>query len=107
LIWATRIIWHRPGVITPNLFHAIQVDFERLILPLMDAGVELAGGLGEGPPEITDQAIRFNGLNECGHPKNEEIVIPYPSDRAEGIDEDPTLSRGNAEAGVNRWKHGG
>jgi hypothetical protein len=97
--------WHRPRVITPSVFHAIQVDFERLILRLMDAGVELAGGLGVGPPEITDQVIRFNGLNECGHPKNEEIVIPYPSDRAEGIGPSSMALDEGSDALVTLVKH--
>jgi len=54
--------WHRPRIIAPKAFHAIRVDFERLIMPLADAGVELAGGLGDGPPEITNALVRFNGL---------------------------------------------
>ena len=71
--------WQRPGVIADAFFQLIKNDFEKLILPLSDAGIELAGGLGEGIPEITDDVIRFNGLNECGHAPTDDLVIPYPS----------------------------
>ena len=77
--------WHRPRTISDDLWERIRGDFEKLILPLSDAGVELAGGLGTGPPEITGDVIRFNGPKDCGHPANEELVIPYPSDEAEGV----------------------
>jgi len=45
----------------------------------------LADGLGAGIPEITEEVIRFNGPRECGHPRNDELIIPYPSEQAEGI----------------------
>jgi hypothetical protein len=97
--------WDRPAVIDQGLFDAIRGDFERLILPLADAGVALAGGLGEGPPEITDQVIRFNGLDECGHPKNEELVIPYPSESAEGIGPSSTALDEGSDGLITRVKH--
>jgi hypothetical protein len=77
--------WHRPRAIAEEAFRAIRTDFARLILPLADAGATLAGGLGKGVPEIDDDGIRFNGMHDCGHPKNEEISIPYPSEYAEGV----------------------
>lgn len=67
------------------MFQTIRSDFERLILPLSDVGVELAGGLGEGPPVLNDDSICFNGLRECGHSPNEELIIPYPCESAQGI----------------------
>jgi hypothetical protein len=51
--------WQRPRVIPDAFFRPIKNDFEKLILPLSDAGIELAGGLGEGIPEITDDVIGF------------------------------------------------
>jgi len=77
--------WSRPATIPNDLWGKIRADFEKLILPLSDAGVQLAGALGTGPPEITAEAIRFNGVLECGHPENEELVIPYPTEDAEGV----------------------
>ncbi|HWE49597.1 MAG TPA: hypothetical protein VG273_07410, partial [Bryobacteraceae bacterium] len=77
--------WYRPPVIRDEIFRKIKRDFERLILPLADIGAPLAGPSGCDEPEITDDCIVFNGVSECEHPKNEEIVIPYPSDEARGI----------------------
>jgi hypothetical protein len=77
--------WSRPEVISDHLWERIRSDCEKLILPMSDLGVELAGGLGTGPPEITGTLIRINGIQDCGHPANEELVIPYPTDDAEGI----------------------
>jgi len=97
--------WHRPAIIAQDIFDAIRLDFERLILPLADAGIALAGGLCEGAPEISDQVIRFNGLNECGHPTNDEIVIPYPSERAEGIGPSSTALDEGSDGLITRVKH--
>jgi len=97
--------WHRTEVIQQKAFQAIRADFERLLLPLADAGVELAGGLGEGAPEITGELIRFNGLDQCGHPKNEDIVIPYPSEDAEGIGSSATALDESDSGLITRVKH--
>jgi hypothetical protein len=97
--------WHRPGVINQEKFHRIRVDFERLILPLADAGVELAGCYGDGPPEITDELIIFNGLNDCGHPDDEEIVVPYPSEDAEGIGPSSTAVDQDSNGLIVHIKH--
>ena len=56
-----------------------------MILTLDDMGVRLAGPLGSGLPEIDGVHIAFNGLWDCGHAKNEEIVIPFPTVDAAGI----------------------
>jgi hypothetical protein len=45
----------------------------------------LPGRPGEGLPEITLNGIVFNGLARCGHIKNEEICIPFPTPHASGI----------------------
>jgi hypothetical protein len=77
--------WYRPPVIDKEIFQGIRADFEKLILPLADVGVPLAGWRGTDAPQIEDEAIRFNGLRNCGHPPNEDIFVPYPSDHAHGI----------------------
>jgi hypothetical protein len=97
--------WHRPREIAQNVFHAVRVDFERLLLPLADASVELAGAFGEGTPEISDEIIRCNGLTECGHPKNEEIVIPYPTETAQGIGPSSTAIDDGSDGLVTRIRH--
>lgn len=48
-------------------------------------GVKLAGGRGTGLPEISSEVVRFNGPENCGHPKNEAVVIPWPSKGATGV----------------------
>src|SRR5690242_6671427 len=92
--------WRRPQRIPGEIWAAIRRDFERLLLPLNDLGVELAGGLGTGWPEVTDDLIRFNGLEECGHPVFEDLVIPYPSETAQGIGTSITAIDGDYGLGV-------
>jgi hypothetical protein len=82
----------------------IRVDFESLILPLADDGVQLAGAGGAGPPDISVGLIRFNGLSECGHPKNHEIAVPYPLQDAEGIGPSST-ALANSDGLVTYLKH--
>jgi hypothetical protein len=77
--------WHREEAIESSLFEKIAFDFERLILPLEDAGVRLAGYDGRGLPQIDHSGIVFNGVEECGHPQNPDIYIPFPCDTASGI----------------------
>jgi hypothetical protein len=77
--------WKIPAEIDPESFSSIVADVQRMILTLDDLGVRLAGPLGTGLPEIEEGHIAFNGLWECGHPKNEEIVIPFPGQDAAGI----------------------
>lgn len=97
--------WYRPEAIAQNIFRAIRADFEQLVLPLTDTGAVVAGGLGEGAPEITGEVIRFNGLKECGHSKNEEIVIPFPSEYAEGIGPSSTALDDGSDGLVTLLKH--
>jgi hypothetical protein len=77
--------WFRPPVIADHVFRQIKTDFEKLILPLADMGVPLAGWHGRNEPKIDEEDIRFNGVRRCGHPINEEISVPYPIDEARGI----------------------
>jgi len=97
--------WLRPKEIPAATFRAIRENFERLILPLSDAGVELAGASGKGPPEITDDALRFNGPDRCGHPENGLILIPYPSEMAEGIGPNSTAIDPSPDGIVTLLKH--
>lgn len=48
-------------------------------------GVPLADGDGEGSPLISPEMVRFNGLRQCGHIKNEAIKVPIPADDAAGV----------------------
>jgi hypothetical protein len=97
--------WYRPLVIPTDAFHAIRSDFERLILPLADFGVHLAGGLGEGLPVITDDMIWFNGVRACGHPKNETVQIPFPTDDACGVGASANAIADGSDGLITRIKH--
>lgn len=70
----------------PETFAAIRADFEKLILPLADLGCPIAGPLGTGVPEITDDYLHFNGVRDCGHEKVEGPVVVFPTKFACGID---------------------
>lgn len=77
--------WRRGIEIDADIFERIVLDFQRLILPLEDAGVRLAGFDGRGLPQIELSGIVFNGREECGHVRNPDIYIPFPCERGRGI----------------------
>ena len=97
--------WERPFAIDIDDFRTIRADFERLILPLNDIGVALAGPSGKDMPIITDELIAFNGLANCGHAKNDEIVIPYPAADASGIGSSATAIDEEASDFLVRIRH--
>jgi len=52
---------------------------------LDDLGVPLAGPLGHGVPEITNEQISFNGVTACGHPCNPDVLLPAAALEAAGV----------------------
>ena len=60
---------YRQKEIDAAKFAAIRKDFEKLIIALDDMDVRLGDGHGENLPVLTDDAIIFNGLANCGHRK--------------------------------------
>lgn len=91
--------WRRPQEIGKPEMAAIVTDFNKLVLILDDMGVKLADGFGENAPEITDERVWFNGSQSCGHARNSEISIPWPSAGACGIGHNSTAVNGNWFAG--------
>ena len=87
--------WHREPTISREVFNAVIADFERVLLPLDNLGVRLAGPLGDDLPEFNEERAAFNGLQACGHPKNEEITIPFPAPGASGIGSSHTAVAGS------------
>ncbi|KXG74663.1 hypothetical protein AN618_21930 [Fervidicola ferrireducens] len=78
--------WYRPKTIHPATFRKIVADFKKLVPVLEEKyGVRLAGPGGEGDPIINDDEVSFNGPIHCGHQKNYELHIPWPSDDAGGV----------------------
>jgi hypothetical protein len=77
--------WYRPREIARPTMAQIVADF-RTMLPVLSAvGVPLAGGLGDGEPEVTDDDLCFNGPEHCGHPQDHSVVIPWPTDDGSGV----------------------
>lgn len=77
--------WYRARKIDAEKMQAISADFSRLVLALDDLGVKIADGRGHGVPVITPELIMFNGVENCGHAPNEEVVIPWPAKNASGV----------------------
>jgi hypothetical protein len=89
--------WFREEEINEEFFGRITADFERIILPLDNAGVRLAGPCGTGLPEIFPSRISFNGIEARGHARNPNIYIPFPTDEASGIgDSRNAIARANS-----------
>lgn len=92
--------WYRPLEIEQPTFDAIRADFEKIILALDEKGIKLGDALGREVPVINDEQIRFNGLENCGHPENSDICIPWPSKGARGLGNNVTAIDGGWFAGA-------
>lgn len=77
--------WRRPKTINEDIFKAVVKDFRKLMPELESAGCKLADWEGNGSPQITDEVISFNGPLNCGHQKDDALIIPWPTDDAGGI----------------------
>ncbi len=96
--------WRREQEIAQPTMESIVNDF-RKIVKAISSYVDLAGGQGEGKPEITYDKIWFNGNAKCGHPR-EDLGITWPSDDAGGIAEPfkENVQKGNWFAGAQLQK---
>lgn len=92
--------WRKEPQIDAAIMGAIVSDFNRVVLPLHDNGIPLAGPMGDGVPKITAELIAFNGLSNCGHPQNAEITIPWPTQDGGGLDKSHNAEAGHWFAGV-------
>jgi hypothetical protein len=72
--------WYREKEIDSYTFERIVKDFKRLLPVFKVLDVKLGNGLGEGKPIINRREVVFNGLRNCGHPKNPNLVIPWPAE---------------------------
>lgn len=77
--------WGRREVIEPETFRAIVADTQKVLAEVEGYEIPLAGSDGKGRPELTAELIAFNGADECGHPKDKSIVIPWPTTDAGGV----------------------
>ena len=92
--------WYRPRIVPKSKFLAIVWDFRKLLPAFEEAGLRLANWDGGGEPEITDQAVNFNGSCHCGHPKDASIIIPWPEKGAGGVGTAVESKAGTWFAGV-------
>ncbi|HOX06977.1 MAG TPA: hypothetical protein PK280_11295 [Planctomycetota bacterium] len=90
----------RKKVIPLSAMRLIAGDFKKLLPELEKAGCRLAGWDGTGEPRITDEEIAFNGPRDCGHPRNAELSIPWPSPDAGGV------ARPGEDARNGQWHAG-
>jgi len=91
--------WYRKKTIDPDTYKAIVDDFSKLVPILEREGVKLAGGLGEGDPQLDYNVVSFNGQRNCGHPRNHAICIAWASPNAQGVGSSPSDIDGQWFAG--------
>ena len=90
--------WYRQKEIDSYTFERIVEDFKRLLPVFKVLDVKLGNGLGEGKPIINRREVVFNGLRNCGHPKNPNLVIPWPAETVKsGVAPNP------CQAVVDSW----
>ncbi len=73
----------------PN-WSAFQADAVKLVEGARSLGLKIAGPHGTGEPEITADDLALNGACDCGHTKDESIIIPWPTRTASGIGSEPS-----------------
>ena len=77
--------WRRVSTFAEAPFRAAVRDLRRLWPRFAELGIPLAGSDGHGDPIVTDDAMAFNGAVACGHPVNQAISIPWPTQEAGGV----------------------
>lgn len=75
--------WDRPKEIDKAAYAAITKDVAKVLQLCQEQGMLLGNAFGVGSPEITTDTLRFNGLEQCGHP-NKDLGIAWPADHASG-----------------------
>ena len=75
--------WKRVEKFDKEQFEKVVRDFKAVLKHLSEF-VPLAGGFGEGEPEINSKRIWFNGVENCGH-TDRNLGITWPDKNASGI----------------------
>jgi len=76
--------WYREKMIGGEEYGKIVEDFKKLMPIFAREGVQLAGGFGEGEPEVSGERVWFNGKENCGH-EHYELGITWPAPAATGV----------------------
>lgn len=78
----------RPRELPVAEFTLLRDDAQRLIEAAQQRGIKLGDAWGQGHPVVSRTEITLNGLEACGHDKNESVVIPCPAANAGGLGEE-------------------
>src|SRR6266851_323091 len=92
--------WYTAPILELSKWDAYCVDAKHVIHIAREMGLKLAGSIGAGEPEITGEYLGLNGAADCGHAKDESIVIPWPSPTAGGIGTGEEAKAGSWYAGT-------
>lgn len=92
--------WYRKTEIDQGTFDRILLDFVAIQPYLEDIMKgKLCGGNGTGLPELSTDAIIFNGNEKCGHTQR-NLGITWPSDDASGMADNSVAANGEWFAGA-------
>jgi len=69
--------WYRETEIDKTIFSKIVDDFKKLLPMFKTVDIKLGDGHGENEPIINYNEVIFNGLANCGHPKNKGLGITW------------------------------
>lgn len=95
--------WYRIRELPKKEFVQTVEDFKRLLPLFKVLDVKLGDGRGENEPILNDDDVIFNGLVKCGHPVNNEIVIPWPATTRDKIATKNGVAPNSEDAIVGHW----
>ncbi len=61
-------------------------DIRILFARAREMGIQIAGPMGKGLPELTENTIAFNGAADCGH-RYRDLGKPFAAENATGVEE--------------------
>jgi len=76
--------FYRVADLDRELFKKVCLDFRKMNKVFPHIGFQLGNSFGEDQPTISFSEISFNGLENCGH-KKQELGLTWPSENAGGV----------------------
>jgi hypothetical protein len=80
----THYLYIKGNELDAEAFSRAVNDFKFLIPKMRHLGIKLADANGKGSPYLTNDTIRFNGLENCGHEKHSYGLV-WPMQNARGV----------------------
>lgn len=96
----THYLYYTVPELDAEKFSLVAADFKSIIPTFEHLGFKIGDGHGQGEPLITESEIYFNGLENCGHPKD-YLGLVWPSENASGISSPYGRKRENVKTG--KW----